>query len=79
MGWPMALNLRKSLPSETVLYIYDVRESVCDALHEHVRAGAGEPDSNNTVVICANAREVACNCVRTRTSLLSKLSRPLSF
>ncbi|KAI5123994.1 hypothetical protein M0805_006405 [Coniferiporia weirii] len=54
MGWWMALNLRRSLPKTTTLYIYDIVTSILDDFVAHARAF-----SLGTVVACRDAHDVA--------------------
>ena len=59
MGWWMALNLRKSLPKSTTIYIYDIVPTILENFRDASNTqGLGE------VVICRNTREVAENSVR---------------
>ncbi|KAI0700200.1 NAD binding domain of 6-phosphogluconate dehydrogenase-domain-containing protein [Cytidiella melzeri] len=54
MGWRMALNLRKSLPNTTHVFIYDIRDDVLeDFISQSNSKGLGH------VIACANSREVA--------------------
>ena len=53
MGWWMALNLRKKLPSSTKLFIYDIVSSILDNFEDNASThGLGQ------VSICRNAWEI---------------------
>jgi hypothetical protein len=56
MGYPMALNIRKKIPSSSKFYIYDVSKG---ALERFV----AEAGSHGEVVIASSAKEVVDNAV----------------
>ena len=58
MGKPMVVNLAKRLPHESRIYVHDVVADPADELC------ASFPD---TIVKCANAKEVAERTVRSAT------------
>ncbi|KAF8876692.1 3-hydroxyisobutyrate dehydrogenase [Gymnopilus junonius] len=60
MGLPMALQLRKKIQRDSVVYIYDVDET---ALERFVKAAVDENgnDIQDSIVVVKNAREVAEN------------------
>ncbi|KDR74990.1 hypothetical protein GALMADRAFT_226639 [Galerina marginata CBS 339.88] len=61
MGFPMALQLRKKIPRESLLYIYDVDHSAMQRFVETAKADANESEKGATVVVVGCAREVAEN------------------
>jgi hypothetical protein len=60
MGYPMALNLRKKIPSSSKFYIYDVSKGAL----ERFLAEAG---SHGEVVIASSAKDVVDHAVHLNT------------
>jgi hypothetical protein len=54
MGYPMALNIRRKLPSTSKLYVFDVVESALEKFKE-------ESASHGEVIICSSSKEVTDN------------------
>ena len=71
MGFPMALQLRKHIPVESVLYIYDIDK---EAMERYVTT-AKEIGVAANVYMMNTAREVAENSVRFLRASLNYLVR----
>jgi 3-hydroxyisobutyrate/3-hydroxypropionate dehydrogenase len=56
MGYPMAVNIRKKIPSSSKLYIFDVAKA---ALEKFV----AENGSGGNVIIVSSSKEVVDNAV----------------
>ena len=64
MGWHMADNLAKKLPSSAGLYVYDINQEMVEKLCKH---------ESGRVYACKSAADVAAKSVSLRTLITSSL------
>lgn len=70
MGYPMAINIRKKIPSSSKLYIFDVSKAALDRFKD-------ETSSYGEVVIASSSKDVADHAVHLDFSVVD-LRIPLS-
>jgi hypothetical protein len=70
MGYPMARNVRRKIPAESKLYIYDVVPAALERFVAELGSGGG-------VVIVSSTKEVVDNAVRTEMCKLIQGHRDL--
>jgi 3-hydroxyisobutyrate dehydrogenase len=56
MGYPMALNIRKKIPSSSKLYIFDVSKAALDRFKE-------EGGSHGAVIVASSSKDVVDHAV----------------
>ena len=56
MGYPMAMNIRKKIPSSSKLYIYDVSKSALERFKE-------EAGSHGEIIIASSSKDVVDHAV----------------
>lgn len=64
MGYPMALNLRKSLPESTILFVHDVVREKAEQFKYEAETQFQNDTDGFKVVILDTSKDVADNSVR---------------